>query len=137
MTNLMNHVTYSDNGSWLRKDGTVWLTKTTLSEIIRYRRLLLGIQQRHLAGLLRTKDGKYCSPQTLNNIEMGLRSGKAYWDSLSMHLDIPYAVFVYYGELKDHGYPMLSFPYDVIARSIDSVMNNINSHMKYEWAGNR
>jgi hypothetical protein len=133
----MNHVTYSDNGSWLRKDGTVWLTKTTLSEIIRYRRLSLGIQQRHLAGLLRTKDGKYCSPQTLNNIEMGLRSGKAYWDSLSMHLDIPYAVFVYYGELKDHGYPMLSFPYDVIASSMDSVMNNINIHMKHEWAENR
>lgn len=134
---IKNPARYSHDGSWKRADGTIWLTETSLYEIIRHRRLLLGIQQRHLAGLLRTKDGKHCSPQTLNNIEKGLRSGKAYWDSLSMHLDIPYAVFVYYGELKDHGYPMLSFPYDVIVRSVDGVMSNINVYMKHEWADNR
>ena len=134
---IKNPARYSHDGSWKRTDGTIWLTETSLNEIIRNRRLSLDIQQRHLAGLLRTKDGKHCSPQTLNNIEMGLRSGKAYWDSLSMHLDIPYAVFVYYGELKDHGYPMLSFPYDVITRSVDGVMSSINMYMKHEWADNR
>ena len=134
---IKNPARYSHDGSWKRTDGTIWLTETSLNEIIRNRRLSLDIQQRHLAGLLRTKDGKHCSPQKLNNFEMGLRSGKAYWDSLSMHLDIPYAVFVYYGELKDHGYPMLSFPYDVITRSVDGVMSSINMYMKHEWADNR
>jgi transcriptional regulator with XRE-family HTH domain len=134
---IKNPEKYTHNGSWKREDGTIWLTKTTLSEVIRYRRLLLGISQRALAEKLRTKEGKHCSPQTLNNIEMGLRSGRAYWDSMSMHLSIPYAVFIYYGELKDHGYPMLSFPYADIERSLDGVMTSINGYMKHEWADNR
>lgn len=126
-------VPYTDNGTFVRQDGSVWLKTVTLGEIIKRRRLSLGIQQRYLAGLLRSDDGKYCSPQTLNNIEHGFRAGTAYWKSLSQHLHLPYAVFIYYGTLKDHGYPMVAMPYDTVEFAIERVMGVVNSYVTSDW----
>jgi transcriptional regulator with XRE-family HTH domain len=133
---LVNDVPYTDNGTFVRSDGSVWLKTVTLGEIIKRRRLSLGIQQRHLAGLLRSDDGGYCSPQTLNNIEHGYRAGSAYWKSLSDNLDIPYSVFIYYGTMKDYGFPMLAMPYATVESAMDQVMRVINSYVtrKYQEA---
>lgn len=130
---LVTDVPYTDNGTFVRSDGSVWLKTVTLGEIIKRRRLSLGIQQRYLAGLLRSDDGGYCSPQTLNNIEHGFRSGTAYWKSLSRHLHLPYAIFIYYGTLKDHGYPMVAMPYETVEYAIERVMGVVNSYVTTDW----
>lgn len=134
---LVNDVPYTDNGTFVRRDGSVWLKTVTLGEIIKRRRLSLGIPQRHLAGLLRSDDGGYCSPQTLNNIEHGYRAGSAYWKSLSDKLDIPYGVFIYYGTMKDHGFPMLAMPYDTVESAMEQIMCVINSYVTRKYQETR
>lgn len=95
---------------------------TTLGEVIRNRRLELGISQRALASSISGAVNPYCSPQTMNNIEHDDRLGEQYWQSLSDKLGIPMEVFIYYGMLAHvNMMPSIDYPYDVIQNAFKAM----------------
>jgi transcriptional regulator with XRE-family HTH domain len=124
---FMDMWTLNGSGEWVDKDGGIHIVETTLGEVIRARRKYIGMKQRDMAYKLRSDDGDYCSPQTLNNIEMGVRTGRAYWRSIAKVLGIPVYVLFYYGEMKGF-MPQKSYAYHVIVDAIRAMSIHINMY---------
>lgn len=102
---------------------------TTLGEVIRNRRLALGISQRTLASNIRGAVNPYCSPQTMNNIEHDDRLGEQYWQSLSDKLGIPMEVFIYYGMLAHiNMMPSIEYPYEVIQNAFKAMTKVLDDY---------
>jgi transcriptional regulator with XRE-family HTH domain len=118
------------DNEWEDSDGNILLKHTTLGEVIRERRLELGISQRELASRLKGDRTPFCSPQTLNNIEHNDRLGEQYWYSLSKELGIAHCVFVYYGLMVPEGYVHpFKYPLDVIEKAFDELRDTLHNHI--------
>lgn len=117
-------------GEWVDEEGTVVLGRTTLGDVIRKRRLALGIGQRDLAAKIMGGRTSFCSPQTLNNIEHNDRLGEQYWPSISKELDIPYCVLVYHGLLVPAGFvEPYEYPYQDIEEAFIMMRKRLHDHI--------
>ena len=118
------------NNEWEDSDGNVLIRLTTLGDVIRKRRLELGISQRDVAAMITGSRTSFCSPQTLNNIEHNDRTGEQYWASISKKLDIPLCVLMYYGLLAPAGYVYpYEYPYEVIEKAFDKMRDSLFDHI--------
>ena len=129
---LAGHRTASLNkdNEWEDSDGNVLIRLTTLGDVIRKRRLELGISQRDVAAMITGSRTSFCSPQTLNNIEHNDRTGEQYWASISKKLDIPLCVLMYYGLLAPAGYVHpYEYPYEVIEKAFDKMRDSLFDHI--------
>lgn len=124
---FMETWTLNGSGEWVDKDGGIHVVDTTLSEVIRARRKYLGLTQREVTRRMFAEHREYCSPQLLNNIEMGKRTGRAYWNTFSKVLGIPIEVLCYYGFLKDC-MPQKSYAYHIIVNAMRGMKSCIDMY---------